>query len=126
MYSKSTTPAKFDDNYYLQHYTHNHHQHHNQHNRDDDQYAKELAQCHYDDSKIMLSLILDQHNHHHPETGQQHPQLQQQQALDEDRREKILNKFSKFFAIPKVRFPKNDQKHSQILSILLINHLIDQ
>ncbi|XP_058975900.1 uncharacterized protein LOC101889778 isoform X1 [Musca domestica] len=59
--------------------SHHHHQH-------QDPYAVELSHCRYGDNELVLSLVLQNYNWH---------------DLNESRRSKVLDKLSKFFAIPK-------------------------
>uniref|UniRef100_A0A1I8Q2N2 Dystroglycan 1 n=1 Tax=Stomoxys calcitrans TaxID=35570 RepID=A0A1I8Q2N2_STOCA len=58
---------------------HQHHQH-------QDPYAVELSHCRYGDNELVLSLVLQNYNWH---------------DLNESRKAKVLDKLSKFFAIPK-------------------------
>lgn len=48
----------------------------------------ELSHCRYNDNEIILSLVLKNYNWH---------------DIDDSRKAKVLEKLSKFFAIPKVR-----------------------
>uniref|UniRef100_A0A1I8MQA2 Dystroglycan 1 n=1 Tax=Musca domestica TaxID=7370 RepID=A0A1I8MQA2_MUSDO len=76
---------------------HNHHQHKSMssssssssphhHHQHQDPYAVELSHCRYGDNELVLSLVLQNYNWH---------------DLNESRRSKVLDKLSKFFAIPK-------------------------
>ncbi|XP_061401926.1 uncharacterized protein LOC133337737 [Musca vetustissima] len=68
------------------HKTSSHHHHQQQQSTHQDPYAVELSHCHYGDNELVLSLVLQTYNWH---------------DLNESRRSKVLDKLSKFFAIPK-------------------------
>ncbi|XP_075166211.1 dystroglycan isoform X2 [Haematobia irritans] len=75
-------------------HTHLHQHHHHQQqlqqqqqpHQHQDPYALELSHCRYGDNELVLSLVLQNYNWH---------------DLNESRKAKVMDKLSKFFAIPK-------------------------
>ncbi|KAM7341750.1 dystroglycan isoform 2-T3 [Cochliomyia hominivorax] len=84
----SSSSSSSNSNSLHQHHHHNNHQQHlqNLHHNEQDPYAVELSHCRYNDNEIILSLVLKSHNWH---------------DFNESRKAKVLEKLSKFFAIPK-------------------------